>query len=105
MSDPNSKTDKKPFKGAQVLWPADMPDDMLEDAIAIAKKSMDEYEFEINGVDIAEKVKKHMDSKWEPSWHVFLGKSFGCHSVHEKNRFVYFTFEEKKISFLIYKAS
>ena len=46
-----------------------------------------------------------MDKKWEPSWHVFLGKSFGCHSVHEKNRFVYFTFEASKISFLIYKAS
>jgi ribosomal protein L11 methyltransferase len=28
-----------------------------------------------------------MDSKWEPSWHVFLGKSFGCHAVHEKNNF------------------
>ena len=46
-----------------------------------------------------------MDTKWEPSWHVFLGKSFGCHAVHEKNRFVYFTFEHNKISFLIYKAS
>ena len=46
-----------------------------------------------------------MDQKWEPSWHVFLGKSFGCHAVHEKNRFVYFTFEQSKISFLIYKAS
>ncbi len=46
-----------------------------------------------------------MDEKWEPSWHVFLGKAFGCHSVHEKNRFVYFTFDYNKISFLIYKAS
>ena len=54
---------------------------------------------------IAKIVKAHMDEKWEPSWHVFLGKSFGCHAVHEKNRFVYFTFEHNKISFLIYKAS
>jgi dynein light chain LC8-type len=46
-----------------------------------------------------------MDTNWEPYWHVFLGKSFGCHAVHEKNRFVYFTFEQQKISFLIYKAS
>ena len=45
-----------------------------------------------------------MDKTWEPSWHVFLGKSFGCYSVHEKNRFVYFTFESSKISFLIYKS-
>jgi dynein light chain LC8-type len=46
-----------------------------------------------------------MDEKWEPYWHVFLGKSFGCYSVHERNRFVYFSFEQSKISFLIYKAS
>ena len=45
-----------------------------------------------------------MDEKWEPYWHVFLGKSFGCHAVHEKNRHVYFNFEHNKISFLIYKA-
>ena len=37
MSDPDKKSDKKPFKGAQVLWPADMPDDMLEDAIQVSK--------------------------------------------------------------------
>ena len=47
-----------------------------------------------------------MDKKWEPSWHVFIGKSFGCHAVHERNRFVYFTIDNAaKISFLIYKAS
>ena len=103
MSD-DKKNDKKPFKGAQVLWPADMPDDMLEDAIAVSKQAMDDNDFETNGVEIAKTVKVHMDSKWEPSWHVFLGKSFGCHAVHEKNMFVYFTFEHNKISFLIYKA-
>ena len=31
---------------AKVEWPADMPDDMLEDAIAIAKKSLDDNDFE-----------------------------------------------------------
>ena len=70
-----------------------MPDDMLEDAIQVAGKALSEYDFESQGVDIAKTVKKHMDDRWEPYWHVFLGKSFGCHAVHEKNRFVYFTFE------------
>ena len=98
-----------------------MPDDMLEDAILISRQHLDEHEFEANEVEvsisnlknnrfftwiqIARLIKVHMDTKWEPSWHVFLGKSFGCHAVHEKNRFVYFTFEHNKISFLIYKAS
>jgi dynein light chain LC8-type len=84
---------KKPFKGAKVDWPADMPDDMLEDVITVAKKALEEHEFEEEGVEIAKIVKQHMDEKWEPYWHVFLGKSFGCYSVHERNRFVYFSFE------------
>ncbi len=48
-----------------------------------------------------------MDDKWEPHWHVFLGKSFGCHAVHERNRFVYFTMQDKedKCCFLLYKAN
>ncbi len=29
-----------------------MPDDMLEDAIAIAKKSLDEHDFESEGVEV-----------------------------------------------------
>ena len=43
---------KKPFKGAKVDWPADMPDDMLEDAITIAKKALDEHDFEEQGVEV-----------------------------------------------------
>ena len=101
----DKKPKKKPFKGAQVLWPADMPDDMLEYAINISKNTLEGKDFEAEGVDIAREIKEAMDTKWEPSWHVFLGKAFGCHAVHEKNRFVYFTFEQSKISFLIYKAS
>ena len=37
MTSEENKNQKKPFKGAQVLWPADMPDDMLEDAISISR--------------------------------------------------------------------
>ena len=38
---------------AQVLWPADMPDDMLEDAIMVSKTTLDEHEFETNGVEVS----------------------------------------------------
>ena len=41
-----SKQVRKPFKGAKVNWPADMPDDMLEDAITVAKNALDTHEFE-----------------------------------------------------------
>ena len=104
MSKEDDETKTKPFKGAQVLWPPDIPDDILEDAVTIAAEALNGRSFE-EGVEVARIVKQHLDEKWEPYWHVFLGKSFGCHAVHEKKRFVYFTFEDTNISFLIYKAS
>lgn len=70
MASEESKTSKKPFKGvclkrilfflsyqffcvqAKVDWPPDMPDDMLEDAITIAKKTLDEHDFETQGVEV-----------------------------------------------------
>ena len=30
-----------------------MPDDMLEDAIAVSRQHLDEYEFEANGVEVS----------------------------------------------------
>ena len=30
-----------------------MPDDMLEDSIAIAKKTLDEHDFETDGVEVS----------------------------------------------------
>ena len=32
-----------------------MPDDMLEDAIMVAKKALDEHDFETQGVDVSNK--------------------------------------------------
>ena len=43
-----------------MLWPADMPDDMLEDAIQVAKNAMEEYEFEENGVQVSIQLKHHI---------------------------------------------
>ena len=105
MSGEDEESKTKPFKGAQVLWPPDIPDDILEDAVTVSKEALAGKNFEEEGVEIARTVKQHLDEKWEPYWHVFLGKSFGCHAVHEKKRFVYFTFEDTNISFLIYKSS
>ena len=71
MATEERKDNKKPFKGvsnidicynrdlslnllqAKVEWPADMPDDMLEDSIAIAKKTLDEHDFETDGVEVS----------------------------------------------------
>lgn len=34
-----------------------MPDDMLEDAIAISKKTLDEHDFESDGVEVSSGLK------------------------------------------------
>lgn len=44
---------RKPFKGAKVDWPADMPDDMLEDVILVAKQALETHEFEEQGVQVS----------------------------------------------------
>ena len=100
------KKTTRPFKGAQVNWPPDMPDRMLEFVINLAHEQLTQFDFERDGVEIAKNIKTAMDQEFEPYWHVFVGKNFGCQAVHEQNRFVYFTIQQQvKISFLCYKAS
>ncbi len=38
---------------AKVLWPPDLPDDILEDAITIAKKALEEHDFEAEGTEVS----------------------------------------------------
>mmetsp|Transcript_46539 Transcript_46539/g.131571 ORF Transcript_46539/g.131571 Transcript_46539/m.131571 type:complete len:117 (-) Transcript_46539:131-481(-) len=102
----------KSLWGARILWPPDIPDNMLEDAVKTAMAAVDEFgKTEKEGAHglsekevpkIAEKIKKHFDEQWMPYWHVTVGKNFGCHAVHEKQRFLYFYIEQ--FAFMIYKA-
>lgn len=85
------------------MWPADIPDNMLEDSVKTAFAALEEHgKAERDGPKIAEHIKKHFDEAWGPYWHVTVGKNFGCHTVHEKQRFVYFYIEH--FAFMIYKA-
>lgn len=63
MASESKKDQKKPFKGvtniilnsfyqAFVNWPPDMPDDMLEDCIAVAGKALNDHDFESEGVKV-----------------------------------------------------
>eukprot|EP00746_Dinoflagellata_sp_MGD_P162389 gnl/MRDRNA2_/MRDRNA2_89927_c0_seq1.p1 gnl/MRDRNA2_/MRDRNA2_89927_c0~~gnl/MRDRNA2_/MRDRNA2_89927_c0_seq1.p1 ORF type:complete len:111 (-),score=36.82 gnl/MRDRNA2_/MRDRNA2_89927_c0_seq1:101-433(-) len=93
----------KTLWGARILWPPDIPDNMLEDAVQAAHEAMEQYpNCEKEGMKVAETIKKRFDSKWEPCWHVCVGKNFGCHAVHEKQRFVYFYIGQ--FAFMLYKA-
>mmetsp|Transcript_9548 Transcript_9548/g.21886 ORF Transcript_9548/g.21886 Transcript_9548/m.21886 type:complete len:109 (+) Transcript_9548:56-382(+) len=103
-------TEEKPVEeyktlwGARILWPPDIPDNMLEDAVKVATVVLEENQpnVEQNAMKIAEKIKKHFDENWGPYWHITVGKNFGCHAVHEKQRFVYFYIGQ--FAFLMYKA-
>ncbi|CAD8097869.1 unnamed protein product [Paramecium sonneborni] len=89
------------YLGARVLWPPDCPDDILEGAINETQNCLKTYEAK-DGQKMAEQLKKYLDSNFEPYWHVFFGKNFGCHSIHEKRRFIYFYID--KTAYLFYKT-
>merc|ERR1711972_589157 len=93
----------KSLWGARILWPADIPDDQCEDAVKTAQAALEEFgKAEKEGQKVAEKLKKHFDENHGPYWHVTVGKNFGCHAVHERQRFIYFYIDQ--FAFLIYKA-
>mmetsp|Transcript_60600 Transcript_60600/g.113190 ORF Transcript_60600/g.113190 Transcript_60600/m.113190 type:complete len:109 (+) Transcript_60600:90-416(+) len=105
-SNQDEQKDKEEYKtlwGARILWPPDMPDDMLEDAVKVSQSALEEFgRQEREGTKIAQKIKQHLDENHKPYWHVTIGKNFGCHAVHEKQRFVYFCVDP--FAFMIYKA-
>lgn len=57
MTEDTKKQLTKSFKGANINWPPDMPDHMLESLIAIAKEQMAQHDFEQEGVEIAKAIK------------------------------------------------
>eukprot|EP00921_Rhytidocystis_pertsovi_P005229 GHVQ01009053.1.p2 GENE.GHVQ01009053.1~~GHVQ01009053.1.p2 ORF type:complete len:107 (+),score=10.45 GHVQ01009053.1:287-607(+) len=98
----SSGIDFRFLKKAKVLWPPEMPDDMVDDAINIAHQSLQEFNIDKEGTQIAQKIKKEFDERWGPYWHVTVGKNFGSYAVHEKQRFLYFYINQ--VAFMIYKA-
>ena len=90
------------FKGARVLWPPDCPDEMLEFIIGRATDLRNEYPVDTEGMKLAQELKKSMDTKFDPYWHVVCGKNFGCFAIHEKRNFIFFYLDSS--AFLLYKA-
>lgn len=93
----------KTLWGARILWPPDIPDDMLEDAVKQALAGLEQYPAQEDGIKLAEQMKRYFDEKWGPYWHIVAGRNFGCHAVHEKQRFVYFYIGQ--VAFMLYKSS
>mmetsp|Transcript_25617 Transcript_25617/g.77106 ORF Transcript_25617/g.77106 Transcript_25617/m.77106 type:complete len:107 (-) Transcript_25617:123-443(-) len=93
----------KTLWGARILWPADIPDNMCEDAVKTAQEALEEFgTAEKEGQKVAQKLKTTFDDRHGKYWHVTVGKNFGCHSIHERQRFIYFYIGQT--AFLLYKA-
>ena len=45
---------------------------------------------ESNEQAIAKAIKASLEGNFTGTWHVFVGRNFGCYVTHEESKFVYF---------------
>lgn len=74
-----------------------MPDDMLKGAIDMCRDFIDSCDFETQGLECAEKIKKELDARWGPHWHVVIGRNFGSFITHEKKKYLFFYLGDKAV--------
>ncbi|KAH8923291.1 dynein light chain 1, cytoplasmic-like protein [Atractiella rhizophila] len=76
-----------------------MAEEMQHEAIEVAREAVDKFTVE---KDIAAYIKKEFDRKYNPTWHVVVGKNFGSYVTHETKHFVYFYLGN--IAILLFKS-
>jgi dynein light chain LC8-type len=57
-----------------VIKNADMSEEMQSDSIEVATQALEKFSIE---KDIAAYIKKEFDKKYNPTWHVIVGRNFG----------------------------
>ena len=62
-----------------VIKNVDMTEEMQQEAIDIATAALEKYNIE---KDIAAQIKKEFDRRYQPTWHVVVGKNFGSYVTH-----------------------
>ena len=62
-----------------VIKNVDMTEEMQQETISIAAAALEKYNIE---KDIAAAIKKEFDQRWQPTWHVVVGKNFGSYVTH-----------------------
>lgn len=82
-----------------VIKNADMSEDMQQDSVEVATQAMEKFNIE---KDIAAYIKKEFDKKYNPTWHVIVGRNFGSYVTHETKHFIYFYMGQ--IAILIFKS-
>ncbi|KAL0953703.1 hypothetical protein HGRIS_004896 [Hohenbuehelia grisea] len=70
-----------------IIKNVDMSEEMQQESVDIASAALEKYNIE---KDIAAYIKKELDRKHSPTWHVVVGKNFGSYVTHETKHFIYF---------------
>jgi dynein light chain LC8-type len=86
----------------ELLKPCDMPDSLQDLIVHLAENAAKDYDVDHQGAQAAEYIKKSLDEKADPHWHVIIGNNFGCYAIHEKQRFMYFKLRGR--CYMVYKA-
>lgn len=84
-----------------LLQYANMPEDQINDAMDVTTTAIEKF-----GMDYgiaAKEVKEHMDKKYQPSWNVVIGESYGFKIQYEMKYMLYF-YSAGITACLIYKC-
>jgi len=78
---------------------AQIPQEMCEKAILKVNEALDKFQIE---KDIATYIKKKCDEEFTGTWHVVVGRNFGCSITHETKYVLFFQID--LIHCLIFKS-
>ena len=67
---------------------ADMMEEMQKEAIEVTIAALKKFNIE---KEVATHIRKYFEDKYNPTWHVIVGRNFGSCVTHETKNFIYFT--------------
>ncbi|KAJ3445604.1 dynein light chain [Anaeramoeba flamelloides] len=81
-----------------VIKAADMPE-IQKEVIDLTLQAFNKFTVE---KDIASHIKRTLDTRYGPTFHVIVGRSFGSYVTHESKYFIYFYVDQFAV--LIFKS-
>ncbi|XP_069789088.1 dynein light chain 2, cytoplasmic-like [Narcine bancroftii] len=87
-------------EGKFVIQNTDMSEDMQQEVTEYAAQALEKY---YRQQDIASYMKREFDTKYDPAWHCFVGRKFGCYVTHKSKHFIYFYLGQ--LAILLFKSA
>jgi dynein light chain LC8-type len=81
-------TENEAFYGSAHIIENDMEPWQLQECVDCAVYALHKYKDE---EEVSEFIKQEFDLKYEPSWHVIVGQSFGAYLGHDIRKCAYFS--------------